>query len=318
MSKKQKIMSMADAIHQFVKDGDVFFLGGFIQHDPYAAVHEIIRQKKRDLTVSKIACLISVDQLIGAGVLKHLITSFTWNPLPATAHCFVRAMTKETPRKIEVEEYSLLALNLAYLAGSMNLPYIATKTLMGSDFDGERSTSGAKNRLKFEKSPFTGERVCLVPPITHDVGIIHVQRADPFGNAQVWGMTGESYHGIQSCEKIIICAEEIVSTDQIMHDPNRTLIPDFRVNAVVEEPWGCHPGPLTGYHDMDWIYYAYYERETRTQEGFENFMKKWVYEVEDRKEYLSLMKQERLDNLRIEDFHSLPVTYGKPGNHFEV
>ena len=184
MTSKEKLMSMSHAIDRYVKDGDILYLGGFIQHDPFAAAHEIIRQGKKDLTLSKCACLISVDQMIGASVIKHLITAFTWNPLPTNAHCFVRALTQGIPRRIELEEYSLLALNLAYFAGSQDLPYTATKTLLGSGFDWEQNDAGVKNRLKFEQSPFTGERVCLVPPLKHDVGIIQVQRSDPYGNAQ--------------------------------------------------------------------------------------------------------------------------------------
>lgn len=311
-------MSMADAIDRYVKDGDTLYLGGFVQHDPYAATHEIIRQGKKDLTLSKCASLISVDQLIGAGVVKHLITTFTWNPLPTTAHCFVRALTQGVPCKMELEEYPILALNLAYFAGSMDLPYVATKTLLGSGFDWERNNSGAKNRLKFHQSPFTGERVCLVPPIKHDVGIIQVQRSDPYGNAQAWGMMAESRYGLQSCEKIVICAEEIVSTDVIMRDPNRTLVPAFRVNAVVEEPWGAHPAPVAGHYDMDWPYYAFYERETRTEEMFQSFLNKWVYGVKNRREYLTLLGSKRLEELRPEAFTSEPVSYGKLTRHFEV
>jgi glutaconate CoA-transferase subunit A len=318
MSRTEKLMPMSDAIGRYVADGDVLYLGGFIQQDPFAAAHEIIRQGRKDLTVSKCAALILVDQMIGAGVVSRLITSFTWNPLPATAHCFVRALTKQVPHKIDMEEYSILALNLAYFAGALNLPYVATKTMLGSGFDWEQTDFGVKNRLKFETSPFTGERVCLVPPIKHDVGIMQVQRCDPYGNAQAWGMLGEVRYGLQSCEKLIICAEEIVDTDVITRDPNRTLVPAFRVNAVVEEPWGSHPAPMAGCYDMDWPYNAYYEKETRTEGQFQNFLEKWVYGIRDRKAYLKLLGQDRLDALIPERFDSDPVSYGKLTSHFGV
>jgi len=318
MSGKEKLMSMSAAVERYVKDGDVLFVGGFVQQEPFAAAHEIIRQGKRDLTISKSAGMNLVDQMIGAGVIKHLITTFTWNPLPTTAHCFVRSVTQGIPHRIEVEEYSLLALNLAYFAGSLDLPYVATKTMLGSGFDWEQSDTGARNRLKFEQSPFTGERVCLVPPLRHDVGIIQVQRSDPYGNAQAWGMLGESRYGLGSCERIIICAEEIVDTGIVMRDPNRTLVPAFRVHAVVEEPWGSHPHPVAGYYDMDWLYFAHYERETHTEELFQGFMKKWVYGVESRKEYLRLLGAKRLESLRPEPFASEPVSYGNFTRHFEV
>jgi glutaconate CoA-transferase, subunit A len=318
MAENEKLMSMSEAVDRYVKSGDVLHMGGFIQHEPFAAAHEIIRRGIKDLTLSKCAGLLLTDQMIGAGAVKHLISTFTWNPMPATAHCFVRAVRDGIPHKIELEEYSIFALNLAFFAGALDLPYIATKTILGSGFDTEYGTSGARNRLKFEKSPFTGERVCLVPPIRHDVGIIQVQRSDPLGNAQAWGMMGESRYGIQSCDKIIICAEEIVDTDVIMRDPNRTLVPACRVNAVVEEPLGGHPQPVAGYYDMDWTYYAFYERETRTAEQFHAFMEKWIHGVSDRKEYSGLLGANRIDGLRPEPFSSGPVPYGRFPRHFEV
>ncbi len=316
MPKTNKIVSMSEAIDRHVRDGDTIYLGGFIQQEPFAATHEIIRQGKKDLTVSKCAAMIAVDQMIGAGVLKRLITAFAWNPLPATAHCLVRALRHRVPHEIEIEEYSILALNLAYFAGAMGLPYVATKTMLGSGFDWEQTDSGLRNRLKFENSPFTGERVCLVPPIMHDVGIIQVQRSDPYGNAQAWGMLGEVRYGLHSCNRLIICAEEIVDTDTVERDPNRTLVPAFRVSAVVEEPWGSHPAPMAGYYDMDWPYNAYYEQETRTEESFRAFMAKWVYGTRDRKDYLKLLGEERLKALRPERFDSDPVPYGRLTRHF--
>jgi glutaconate CoA-transferase subunit A len=309
---------MSEAVGRYVGDGQVLYLGGFIQQQPFAAVHEIIRQGKKDLTLTLCAGMTLADQLIGAGAVKNLITAFCWNPLPATAHCFVRALTKGIPGKLEMEEYSIFALHLAYFAGANGLPYVATKTLLGSGFDGETSRSGVRNRLKFERSPFTGDRVCLIPPLRHDVGIIQVQRSDPYGNAQAWGLMGESRYGLQSCDKIIICAEEIVDTDVVMRNPDRTLVPAFRVAAVVEAPWGSHPAPLTGYYDMDWLYFAYYEKETRTEEAFETYLDTWVHGVPDRQAYLRLLDSERLKGLRPEPFDSDPVPYGMLRRHFEV
>jgi glutaconate CoA-transferase subunit A len=318
MTTKEKLMPMSDAVDRYVHHGDTLYLGGFIQNEPFAAAHEIIRQGKKGLTVSKCAGVTVTDQMIGAGVVSHLITSFTWNPLPGTAHCFVRAVNQGIPHPIQLEEYPLFALNLAFFAGSMGLPYVATKTLLGSGFDGEKNNSGVRNRLRFEHSPFTGERVCLVPPIKHDVGIIQVQRSDPHGNAQAWGMTGETRYGLQSCDRIIICAEEVAETDVIMRDPNRTLVPAFRVQAVVEEPWGGHPQPLAGCYDMDWTYFAYYEQQTQTEEKFQAFMKKWVFDTKDRKAYLGLLGEERLKGLRPEPSFSDPISYGRLTRHFEA
>jgi glutaconate CoA-transferase subunit A len=129
-------------------------------------------------------------------------------------------------------------------------------------------------------------------------------------------MLGESPYGIQSCERIIVCAEKIVETDVIQRDPNRTLIPGFRVAAVVEEPWGSHPAPMAGFYDMDWAYCAYYERQTRTDERMEAFLRKWVYGVDNRRDYLKLMERERLQTLRPQDYYSDPVPYGRFNDYF--
>jgi glutaconate CoA-transferase, subunit A len=313
-----KVFSLSEAVARFVFDGAVLYLGGFIQQDPFAAVHEIIRQGIKDLTVSKVAGMILVDQLIGAGAVKKLITAFSWNPLPAPAHAFVRALTGGSGPKIEIEEYSILGLNLAYFAGALDLPYVATKTMLGSGFDWESQASGVKNSLLFEKSPFNGDRVCLIPPLKHDVGIVQVQRCDPYGNAQSWGMLGESPYGIQSCDNIIVCAEKIVATDVIQRDPNRTLVPGARVAAVVEAPWGSHPSSMPGFYDMDWTYCAYYEQQSRTEALLKAFLKKWVFGVDGRRDYLRLMRGRRLQSLRPGDYSSDPVPYGRFNEYFSL
>ncbi len=316
MAHQNKLMSMSEAVKEYVKDGSALYMGGFTQLQPYAAAHEIIRQKTEDLTLSTCVGLTLADQMIGAGVVKNLITAFVWNPVPLKAHCFSRSVIQGIPRTIGLEEYSVLALNLAFYAGAMGLPYLAAKTLLGTGFDSEKNPGGAKNRLRFEHSPFTGERVCLVPPIRHDLGIVQVQRCDAFGNAQAWGIMGETKYGLLSCDKIIICAEEIVETETIMRDPNRTLIPSFRVNAVVKEPWGAHPSSVAGFYDMDWRYYAYYGTKTSTEKDFEQYLDKWVLNVSGREQYLRLLGDRRVRSLIPEPFISEPVDYGRLTRHF--
>lgn len=306
---KSKIMTMDKAIKEFVRDGDVVYLGGFIQHEPYAAIHEIIRQRKKGLTVSSCAGMIALDQLIGAGCLDRVITTYTWNPLPKPAHALRRCMEKGIPHEIQMEEYSILSLTLSYFAGALDLPFVATKTLMGSDLAKNPSFLG-ENKLKIIESPFNGEKVCLVPPLKHDIGIMQVQRADNFGNAQAWGVMGDSKYGINSCSRVIICAEEIVDTEVIKRDPGRTIIPGFKVSAVVEEPWGSHPSYVTGCYDMDWRYFSFYDKATETLDGFENYLKEWVYGVKDRSEYIKKIGKKNLDALKPKPWSGNPVDYG--------
>ncbi|MBN1615483.1 MAG: CoA transferase subunit A [Deltaproteobacteria bacterium] len=317
MTSQDKIMSMAAAIERYVKDGDTVYIGGFISHDPFAAVHEIIRQKKRNLTLSKCGGLIILDQLIGAGCASKVVTSYIWNPIPRPAHAFIRALREEGPERVQLEEYPILALTLSYFAGALDLPYVATKTIMGADFARYRSFLG-EEKLKIETSPFTGEKVCLIPPLKHDVGIIQVHRADMQGNAQTWGFLGDTKWGLLSCKKIIVCAEEIVSEETVLRDPQRTLLPGFRVDAVVAEPWGSHPSYLMGCYDLDWLYLAFYERETRTADAFERYLDDWVYGLKDRGEYIEKLGAEKLAGLKVKSWTGEPVSYGFTPFHQEL
>lgn len=309
MVAKNKVMSMSEAVGRFVHDGDTVYIGGFVQQDPYAAVHEIIRQKKKNLTVSKCAGVTAVDMLAGAGCVGRVISSYVWNPAPRPAHAFKRAVERGIPRPLEVEDYSVLTLSLAYFAGAMDLPFVAAKTPLGSDLVNRRSFIG-ENKFKVIESPFNGEKVCLVPPLKHDVGIIQIQRADRDGNGQAWGLLGDSKYGINSCAKVILCVEEIVERDVIRKDPNRTIIPGFKVDAVVEEPWGGHPSLVAGYYDIHWDYFLYYDEITKTQAGFERYLNEWVYGVKDRKKYLELIGMEKLEKLRAGRQESGRVNYG--------
>lgn len=303
-----KVMSMQEAIERFVHNGDVAFLGGLVACEPYAAVHEIIRQRKRNLAISKGAGVLILDMLIGAGCVRRAITSYIWNPVYKPAHAFRRAVEKGIPRPIELEEYSFLTLGLAYFAGALNLPFVATKSLLGTDILAKSSLLA--QRVKVVDSPFTGEPVALISPLKHDVGIMHVQRVDEEGNAQAWGPLAADKWGIGSCSKVIITAEEIVPSDVIRKDPQRTIIPSFRVDAVVEEPWSSYPDYVPGYYDRDWKYFPVYYEATKTEEGFNRFLEEWVYGVKSRKEYLAKIGQARLNELKAEPWQGSPVSYG--------
>lgn len=301
-------MSMQEAVGQFVRDGDTVFLGGLVACEPYAAVHEIIRQRKRDLVVSKGAGMLVLDMLIGAGCVRKVITSYIWNPIYKPAHAFRRAVEQGIPHPIELEEYSFFTLGLAYFAGALGLPFVAAKSLLGTDILTKSPSLGHK--VKVIDSPFTGEPVVLIAPLKHDVGIIHVQRADEEGNAQAWGPLAADKWGIASCSRVIVSAEEIVSSEVIRKDPQRTIIPGFRVNAVVEEPWSSHPDYVPGYYDRDWKYFPAYYEATKTEEGFNQYLEEWVYQVKSRKEYLAKVGKERLKKLKVPQWQGSPVSYG--------
>ncbi len=303
-----KLMSMKEAIEKFVNDGDTLYIGGFIHAEPYAAVHEIIRQKKKGLTVSTAAGTLFLDQMIFSGCVDKIITSYIWNAIPRTAHAFRWSMEKGIPQKVELEEYTLLGMGLMYFAGALKLPFIPTKTMLGSDLLTHSTFLGEK-KAKIIDDPFTGERVVALPPLSHDVGIIQVQRADENGNAQMWGVLGCVKYGINSCERIIVCAEEIVPSSVIEENPELTIVPGFRVCAVVFEPFGAHPTYIQGYYDRDWEYYGYYYQSTKTKEGFKKYMSEWVLDLPDRSAYLKKLGEDKVKKLLVKK--SYQFTYGK-------
>lgn len=305
-----KLMDMSEAVSRYVKDGDTLHVGGFVHGVPNSAVHEIIRQRKKNLTVSTLGGTLFMDQLIGAGCVDRVITCYIWNNVPLPAHAFRRAVEKGIPKKVEIEEYSLLGMNLSYYAGAVGLPFVATKSMLGTDFVEKRGFLGEK-KLKVVDSPFDGQKVCLIPQLRHDVGVLQVQRADKEGNAQMWGFFGGIKYGILSCDRIIISAEEIVESKVIGKDPNRTIVPGYRVSAVVEEPWGAHPEYVQGYYDRDWEFFPHYERLTKTEEGFQQFLQDWVFDVADRREYLKKLGKKRLNMLKAKKYKSGPVNYGR-------
>lgn len=304
-----KVVSMQEAIERFVRDGDTVFLGGLVAGEPYAAVHEIIRQRKGNLAVSKGAGVLILDMLIGAGCVRRAITSYIWNPVYKPAHAFRRAVQEGIPHPIELEEYSFLTLTLAYFAGALDLPFVATRSLLGTDFLAKSPLLA--ERVKVIDSPFTEKPVALIGPIKHDVGIMHVQRADEEGNAQAWGPLAADKWGIHSCSKVVITAEEIVPSDVIRKDPQRTIVPGFRVDAVVEEPWSSYPDYMPGYYDRDWKYFNLYYEATKTEEGFNRYLEEWVYGVKSRKEYLAKIGQPKLNELKAEPWQGSPVSYGR-------
>ncbi|NVM55736.1 MAG: CoA transferase subunit A [Candidatus Helarchaeota archaeon] len=304
-----KLMSMSEAVKKFVRDGDLVFLSGFGNCNTYSVVHELIRQKKRNLKVTKAAGGIMFDQLIGANVTNHIITSHTWNGIgPQPAWNYRRATEKGIPAPLTYNEQSLFGVNMSYFAGYMNIPFMPIRSLVGSSIYDTPKEVGKKAAIV--KSPFSDEEICVVPAIKPDVGFLHVQRVDEAGNAQMWGVIGDSKFGINACKKIIVSAEEIVDRFVISESPEKTMVVEFRVDAIVHEPWGGHPGGVQGFYYNDLEYVFNYSRETETIEGWEKWLDKWVLSVSDRQEYLKVLGVEKLERLRAKSLIRGAVDYG--------
>jgi glutaconate CoA-transferase subunit A len=198
------------------------------------------------------------------------------------------------------------------MAGAMGMPFVPVRDMAGSDLLNVKSFMG-DNKYKIIDSPFDGTRTVLVPALHPDVAIIHVQQADENGNAQIWGIGGDCQAGANAAKKVIVSCERIVSRETIGKDPNRTIVPDFKVVAVVEEPWGAHPGYTPGFYDVDFTFGYQYQKASDTVEGFKAFLDEWVFGVRDRTEYIQHYIQKQgysaFKALQAEFDYGYPVSY---------
>lgn len=295
---------MRDAIAEFVPDGSSIALGLQLeQMIPFAAGHEIIRQKRRGLRlVGPISdCLF--DQLIGAVCVRDIVAAWVGNVMMGQAYNFRRAVEAGEVRVFNMTNFTI-ALGLQ--AGAMGVPFLPTRTAMGSDVP-------KGNHFFYQIiSPFEPKETLLaVRAIVPDVTIVNVQRADAHGNAHCWGNFGVMIEAVRAAKRVIVVAEEIVQPEVIASDPNRTVIPGFLVSAVVHEPFGAHPSPVQGYYNRDNDFFRAYHAETKTAADFASWRKRWVDEVRDREEYLKLLGSERMDALRVKTHsYSAPADYG--------
>jgi glutaconate CoA-transferase subunit A len=299
-----KLRTMSEAVAEFVRDGDTLVIEGFTHLICFAAAHEIIRQKKKNLTACRLTPDLIYDQLVAAGCVKKLVFSWAGNPGVGSLYGLRRAVEKGIPRKVEIEEYSHFGMVARFMAGASCLPFLPLQS-----FDG--STLPRKNRnIKFIRCPYTGRRLATVPALNPDVAVVQVQRADKEGNAQIWGLLGVQREAAFASKKVIIVAEELVPSSVIRSDPNRTLIPGLIADALVIEPFAAHPSYALGYYDRDNQFYVEWAKISREQAGLEKYLEEWVYGVSGRKEYAEKLGPNYLARLKAEQRPSGSVNYG--------
>ena len=276
---KNKVLSMKEAVASLVHDGDTVVIEGFTHLICFAAGHEIIRQKKKDLTLARLTPDLVYDQMIQAGVAKKLVFSWAGNPGVGSLHAFRRAVEAKPPT-LEIEEYSHFGMVARLSAGAANLPFWPLRNYADTDIP------KANPRIKTVDCPYTGEKLATVPALRPDVTIVHAQRADKNGNAQVWGLMGVQKEAAFASQRVIVVVEELVDESVIRSDPNRTLIPGLQVDAVVVEPWGAHPSYAQGYYDRDNDFYVAWDKIARDEASFKKYLDEFVYGVKDRAEYM--------------------------------
>jgi glutaconate CoA-transferase subunit A len=292
-TRVSKLMTMKEAVARFVPDGASVLLGAGLEGlIPFAAGHEIMRQGKRELTLQAPISDTLFDQMIGAGCAARVQAAWVGNVSAGLGHNFRRAVEMGVPNPLEVHDYSNFTFALALQAAAQGVPFFPTRSVLGSDL--LRRNPG----LTPMPSPYDGSPLVAVRALAPDVAFVAVQRADEEGGAHCWGALGVAVEACLASRAVVLVAEEVVPHDVIASDPNRVLAPAFRVNAVVHEPFACHPSPVQGAYGRDHEAYHTYHDATRTRDGFERWVAEWVHGVPDRAGYLAKLGAARLQALR--------------------
>ncbi|MBI4259895.1 MAG: CoA transferase subunit A [Actinobacteria bacterium] len=297
---------MRDAVAELVRDGDTVAIEGFTHLICFAAGHEIIRQGRRDLTLCRLTPDVIYDQMVGAGVASRLVFSWLGNPGVGSLHAIRRRIERAEPAPLEVEEYSHFGMVCRYVAGASRLPFFPIRSYAGSDLP------VANPRIVEIESPYDpSDRLYAVPPLHPDVAIVHAQRADANGDAQIWGLLGCQKEAAFAAERVIVVCEELVEQDVVRADPNRTVIPGLIVDAVVVEPRACHPSYAQGYYDRDNRFYLEWDTLARDPETLEGWLREWVYDLSSHADYVEKLGEDRWRELEPGDAWSGRVNYGR-------
>lgn len=298
----KKVVSLSAAIQENINSGDTVYAAGFTHLIPFAAGHEIIRQGLTDLVLARATPDLIYDQLVAAGCARKVIFSYMGNPGVGSLR-IVRGEIEAG--KLEWEEYSHFSMITRLQAGAAGLPFMPMNPTAAGDLE------RANPQYRTVKDPYSDQEVITVPALNPDVAIIHVQRADSDGNAQIWGIIGEQKEAAFAAKRVILTAEEIVSEDVIRSDPNRTLIPGFIVDAVCHVPYAAHPSYTQGYYDRDNAFYLEWDAVSREVDSVRAYLDQWVFGVKDRSEYWSKLGSEVHARLQVASRPSATVNYGQ-------
>lgn len=275
-------MKLAEAITAHVHDGDILAMEGFTHLIPFAAGHEIIRQRRRNLSLIRMTPDLIYDQLIGAGCASKLTFSWGGNPGVGSLHRFRDAVENDWPRPLAIEERSHSDLANAYVAGAANLPFAVLRGYAGSDIP------RVNPQIRSITCPFTGEVLAATPAVRPDVAVIHAQKADWKGNVLLWGILGVQKEAVLSGKRAIVTVEERVPT--LDAAPNACILPHWVVNAVCEVPRGATPSYAHGYYERDNLFYRAWDRISRDRERFGEWLNHHILKTRDFEEYLALQR----------------------------
>lgn len=299
-------MTMQEAVARFIPDGASVCMGTALEAAiPFAAGHELIRQRRRDLTLIGPISDMLFDQLVGAGCVRRIIAAWVGNVSAGLGHNYRRAVEGGIPAPVEVEDHSNLTLAFALQAGALGAPYLPTRSLLGTGLAESNPT------FKAGTDPWSGAPLLLVPALVPDVAVLHVQRADEDGRAHFWGTLGVTRQAALAARRVIIVAEEIRPRNRILSDPGLVLTPDIKVAAVVHEPFGAYPSPVQGCYRRHHAFFGRFHEESRTVEGNRAWLDRFIHGVDDWQGFLAVVGADVLDTIRItRHLPSDPLDYG--------
>jgi glutaconate CoA-transferase, subunit A len=267
-----EIVTLAEAIAATVHDGDTIAMEGFTHLIPHAAGHEVIRQRRRDLTLVRMTPDIIYDQLIGAGCARRLVFSWAGNPGVGSLHRFRDAVERSWPRPLELEEHSHAGMANRFAAGAAGLPFGVLRGYRGTSLPA--NTTGVADIV----CPFTGETLTAVSALRPDVTVIHAQVADSRGNVQYWGITGVQKEAVLAAHRSVVTVEEIV--DSLEPRAGAVVLPYWTVDYVAHVPGGAHPSYALGYSARDNDFYLAWDEISRDRDSFSAWLDTHVYGAE--------------------------------------
>lgn len=280
-------LSAAEAVSEYVKDGQTLYLAGFTHLIPFALGHEIIRQRRRHLTLCRATPDLLYEHMIAGQVADQVVFSYAGNPGVGLLPVFRRAVEQGT---IGIQEWTHFEMVARLAAGAAGLPFWPLNTL-----DNELTERRPRPRVQ---SPFTDDQVAVVPPLVPDVTLVHTHAADDAGNLYVDGLLGDIREAVLAGRQVVASVEQRLPAAQIRATRLTLLLPAFRVASVSVEPWGAHPSYVFGQYDRDTAFYRDWDERGRDESAVESWLDEFVYGLASRAEYLQRQPPGRLSALR--------------------
>ncbi|SHJ94956.1 glutaconate CoA-transferase subunit A [Desulfatibacillum alkenivorans DSM 16219] len=310
--KRSKVTTAQEAVQRLIHDGDELVIGNYTVGTCADLVCEVIRQGRRGLTLYSQSGIFDAEILTAAGCLSRMVSTYVMRSGGKTGGSSVERALQDG--SLELEDYSNFNYNARMVAGMHGFSFMQVlEGIRETDLFTKRTFMG-EDKYRIIKCPYTGKEILTVPAANPDVCIVHVQRADKFGNAQYWGALGSVAAAALASKKIIVSCEEIVDESIVRASPHFTIIPAYRVDAVVESPWGAHPCEVLGYYNQDKLFYGLIMEAMKTREGMEKWLDEWVYNCPSRQAYLDhyakVFHISRLQALKAKPLPSAPASYG--------